>query len=136
MQHPVCSTVPSRSRQSVAQLLGRAESILKPLLGAQPGSLSRLEAGDNAMTFEFSGVGRLFRPKSCQVLGDFRHEGGDTHGEFEHYFVLEVQGHLVRMSVYFRETSLQGKVHGAIYTGADPQGAREQALKHLARLKA
>ncbi|KWU23423.1 hypothetical protein [Burkholderia cenocepacia] len=122
------------ARLSTLGALKKAEPILRRLLGKQPGGVSRCESGDNAITFELKRLSGGFVPKVGGVLSYYEHVGKDTHGEREQYWVLDVEGTLVKLSVFQHEAVPGAHGIGAIYTGTNKEGALRLALSRFKRL--
>jgi hypothetical protein len=120
--------------QSTLGALKTAEPVLRPLIGKQPGGVSRCEQGGNAISFELRRLSGNFRPAVGKVLSYYEHVGKDTHGEREQYWVLDINGMLVKLSVFQHEATPGAHGIGAIYTGTDKEAALRLALTRFKRL--
>jgi hypothetical protein len=69
-----------------------------------------------------------------KVLSYYEHVGKDTHGEREQYWVLDINGMLVKLSVFQHEATPGAHGIGAIYTGTDKEAALRLALARFKRL--
>lgn len=127
--------VATQSVRATAQnALKSAEPVLRPLMGKQKGAVSRCEQGGNAISFELQKLSSTFKPAVGKVLSYYEHIGRDTHGEREQYWVLDVDGVLVKISMYQHEATHGAHAIGAIYTGNDKEEALRQTLTRFKRL--
>lgn len=121
-------------RATAQNALKAAEPVLRPLMGKQKGAVSRCVQGGNAISFELQNLSSTFKPAVGKVLSYYEHVGRDTHGEREQYWVLDVDGVLVKISMYQHEAASGAHAIGAIYTGTDKEEALRLALNRFKRL--
>jgi hypothetical protein len=130
------STKDSRSGKGLASpTLDLAKAVLKPLLSKQGAKLDKLNAGDNAVTFELNKLSLTFKPQNCKVLSEISTETPNSDGEKQTFYILDVAGHLVRLAAFKAQASSWIHAIGAIYTGDDQDAALEQALASAKRLR-
>lgn len=122
------------ARATLMNALKAAEPVLRPVMGKQSGVVSGYEQGGNAISFELTRLSSSFKPAAGKILSYYEHVGKDTHGELEKYWVLDVNGTLVKISVFQHEATPGAHGIGAIYTGNDKEAALHVALHRFKRL--
>jgi hypothetical protein len=114
--------------------LAMAQAVLKPLLSLQGGRLTKLTPGDNAISFELRQLSGTFKPKGCKILSEVGTSVENHDGERQTFYVLSIQGHLVRLAAFKEQASSWVTAMGSIYTGTDHDLALSQALLTAKRL--
>lgn len=128
----VCSSFDFGATSAV--VLAIAESVLKPLLGPQKGKLANISKGDNAVSFEVVKLPAQFKPQGCKVITEVHAPAVGCGRERSDFYLVDVKGTLVRLTVLCGELGNEANVIGAIYTGDDKDAALRQALQHAKRL--
>lgn len=114
--------------------LDLAKTILQPLLNRQGAKLDKLNAGDNAVTFELDRLSATFKPQNCEILSEVSTTVPNSEGERQTFYILSVRGHLVRLAAFKEQAHSWMHAIGAIYTGDNKEEALEQALRSAKRL--
>ena len=105
------------------------ETVLKPIFNTQKCVLNSFKEGDNAISFEISGVSSKFKPNKDFIVEVKQSHTESFNKEGYCFYLLKIAGKLVRLTLFKSETSVNLTGHGAVYTGNDIAKAESFALK-------
>lgn len=112
----------------------RVQKVLQTLLRGKSARLVKCEQGSNALTFQLEGINEAFQPPARSVLARAVHVLQPSSSERSTFYLLDVEGSLVRFSLFQPEPGQDTLAQGAIYTGNDRQGAMVSALAQFDQL--